>query len=77
MSAKGYVTVHWDRMQAGYNRQLDEDKDGRVTVRDVQSKWRKFVDLLTKNIQVTTKRKIFMISLLINIYILSNYFADK
>ena len=56
MSAKGYVTVHWDRMQAGYNKQLDVDKDGRVTVRDVQSKWRKFIDLLTKNIQVTTKR---------------------
>ncbi|KAI7856132.1 FUN14 family-domain-containing protein [Circinella umbellata] len=51
MSAKGYVTVHWDRMQAGYNKQLDVDKDGRVTVRDVQSKWRKFIDLLTKNIQ--------------------------
>ncbi|KAI9246921.1 FUN14 family-domain-containing protein [Phascolomyces articulosus] len=51
MSAKGYVTVHWDRMQAGYNKQMDVDQDGRVTVRDVQSKWRKFVDLLTKNIQ--------------------------
>ena len=69
MSAKGYVTVHWDRMQAGYNRQLDVDKDGRVTVRDVQSKWRKFVDLLTKNIQVTRKRKI----ILINVYVVKSF----
>ncbi|KAI9489898.1 FUN14 family-domain-containing protein [Zychaea mexicana] len=51
MSAKGYVTVHWDRMQAGYNKQMDVDQDGRVTVRDVQSKWRKLINLLTKNIQ--------------------------
>ena len=32
MSAKGYVTVHWDRMQAGYNKQLDVDKDGHYIV---------------------------------------------
>ncbi|KAI8137669.1 FUN14 family-domain-containing protein [Fennellomyces sp. T-0311] len=51
MSHKGYITVHWDRMQAGYNRQFDDDGDGKVTHRDIQSKWRKALNLLTQNIQ--------------------------
>ncbi|KAJ8656019.1 hypothetical protein O0I10_008241 [Lichtheimia ornata] len=51
MSFKGYITVHWDRLEGGYQRRLDVDKDGRVTHRDIRSHWDRFVGFLTHNIQ--------------------------
>lgn len=42
MSAKGYVTVHWDKI-SGSDRKID-----------VQSKWQTLVGLLTHNIQFKT-----------------------
>lgn len=38
-------------MQADYNKEFDIDKDGKVTVRDVRSRWQTVINLLTKNIQ--------------------------
>ncbi|KAI7884363.1 hypothetical protein K492DRAFT_221799 [Lichtheimia hyalospora FSU 10163] len=46
-----YITVHWDRLEGGYQRRLDVDKDGRVTHRDIRSHWDRFVGFLTHNIQ--------------------------
>ncbi|KAI9342117.1 FUN14 family-domain-containing protein [Pilaira anomala] len=51
LSQQGYVTVHWDRLEGGYNKALDVDKDGKVTRRDLQSNWQKFINVLTNNIQ--------------------------
>ncbi|KAG0177095.1 hypothetical protein DFQ29_005231 [Apophysomyces sp. BC1021] len=51
MSSKGYITVHWDRLEGGYREQLDVDKDGRVTRRDIHSKWQALVGFLTNNLQ--------------------------
>lgn len=45
------MTVHWDRMESSYQRQLDVDKDGKVTHRDVRSRWKGVVSFLTQNIQ--------------------------
>jgi uncharacterized membrane protein (Fun14 family) len=47
----GYVTIHWDRVEQKYNRHMDVDKDGKVTNRDVQSKWNTLIAVLTNNIQ--------------------------
>ena len=51
MSFKGFITVNWDRMESGYNRKLDVDKDGKVTVKDVRKRWNTFVGFLTHGIQ--------------------------
>ncbi|KAI8647101.1 FUN14 family-domain-containing protein [Parasitella parasitica] len=51
LSQQGYVTVHWDRLEGRYTSTLDADKDGKVSKRDLTSKWQKFVNLLTNNIQ--------------------------
>ncbi|KAI8987599.1 FUN14 family-domain-containing protein [Mycotypha africana] len=51
LSQQGYVTIHWDRLESGYNKTLDLDKDGRVTRRDIHTKWQGFVNFLTNNIQ--------------------------
>ncbi|CAO3692248.1 hypothetical protein G6F70_000395 [Rhizopus microsporus] len=51
LAQEGYVTIHWDRLEGRYNKTLDVDKDGRVTAKDLRSKWQKFVDFLTNNIQ--------------------------
>lgn len=51
MSMKGFVTVHWDRLEGGYQKQFDVDADGKVTTRDVRSKWNTLVSFLTRNIQ--------------------------
>ncbi|KAG1549658.1 hypothetical protein G6F47_009635 [Rhizopus delemar] len=51
LSSEGYITVHWDRFERRYVNTLDLDKDGRVTTRDIQSKWQKFMNILTNNIQ--------------------------
>ncbi|KAI8082588.1 FUN14 family-domain-containing protein [Gilbertella persicaria] len=51
LSQQGYVTVHWDRLEGRYNSTFDTDKDGRVTRRDLSSKWQNFVNFLTSNIQ--------------------------
>jgi uncharacterized membrane protein (Fun14 family) len=51
LSSEGYITVHWDRFERRYVNTLDLDKDGRVTTRDIQSKWQKFISILTNNIQ--------------------------
>ncbi|KAI9492189.1 FUN14 family-domain-containing protein [Zychaea mexicana] len=60
LSFKGLITVHWDRLEGGYQRQLDVDKDGRVTHKDVRTKWNGFVGILTHNIQF---KSTFMIGL--------------
>ncbi|RUS35008.1 FUN14 family-domain-containing protein [Jimgerdemannia flammicorona] len=51
LSAKGYVTVHWERMASHYRRQLDHDRDGRVTASDWRTSLAILLDLLTANIQ--------------------------
>lgn len=51
MSLNGYVTVHWDRMSSGYAKGMGVGPDGKVTVRDVNSRWQKFVGFLTHNLQ--------------------------
>lgn len=51
LAQQGYVTVHWDRLEGRYTNALDADKDGKVSKRDLTSKWQKFVNLLTSNIQ--------------------------
>ncbi|ORY95241.1 FUN14 family-domain-containing protein [Syncephalastrum racemosum] len=51
MSLNGYVTVHWDRMSRGYAKGMGVGPDGKVTVRDVNSRWQKFVGFLTHNLQ--------------------------
>lgn len=51
MAQQGYITVHWDRLEGGYKKALDVDKDGKVSTRDLQSKWQKFINILTSNIQ--------------------------
>lgn len=51
MSQQGYITVHWDRLEGRYTKTLDADHDGKVTRRDIHSKWQTFVNLLTNNIQ--------------------------
>ena len=51
MSFKGFITVHWDRLEGGYKRQLNVDEDGRVTHKDVRTKWNSLVGILTHNIQ--------------------------
>ncbi|KAI9310683.1 FUN14 family-domain-containing protein, partial [Dichotomocladium elegans] len=51
LSAKSYITVHWDRMAQGYNREFDVDQDGRVTKRDINTKWQMLIRFLTHNLQ--------------------------
>lgn len=51
LSQQGYVTIHWDRLEGRYTKTLDVDNDGKVTKRDLHSKWQTFVNLLTNNIQ--------------------------
>ncbi|GAN02807.1 conserved hypothetical protein [Mucor ambiguus] len=51
LSQQGYITVHWDRLEGGYTNALDLDKDGKVSKRDLTSKWQKFVNFLTNNLQ--------------------------
>ncbi|KAG2194508.1 hypothetical protein INT47_005781 [Mucor saturninus] len=51
LAQQGYVTVHWDRMEGGYKNTLGVDKDGRVSTKVLQSKWQKFMNILTSNIQ--------------------------
>ncbi|KAI9487601.1 MAG: FUN14 family-domain-containing protein [Benjaminiella poitrasii] len=51
LSQQGYVTIHWDRLEGGYTNSLDVDKNGKVTRRDIQSKWQTFINFLTNNIQ--------------------------
>ncbi|GAA5805865.1 FUN14 family-domain-containing protein [Helicostylum pulchrum] len=51
LSQQGYVTVNWERLEGGYNKALDLDRDGKVSARDLQTKWQKFVNILTSNIQ--------------------------
>lgn len=51
LSQQGYVTVHWDRLEGGYTNALDVDKDGKVSKRDLTSRWQKFVNFLTNNLQ--------------------------
>ncbi|KAL0084570.1 FUN14 family-domain-containing protein [Phycomyces blakesleeanus] len=51
LSYNGFITVHWDRLEGGYKKGFDVDKDGRVTVKDLSSKWNKFIGFLTHNLQ--------------------------
>ncbi|EPB87932.1 hypothetical protein HMPREF1544_05223 [Mucor circinelloides 1006PhL] len=51
LSQQGYVTIHWDRLEGGYTNALDLDKDGKVSKRDLTSRWQKFVNFLTNNLQ--------------------------
>ncbi|KAK4511476.1 uncharacterized protein ATC70_012691 [Mucor velutinosus] len=51
LSQQGYVTIHWDRLEGGYTNALDVDKDGKVSKRDLTSRWQKFVNFLTNNLQ--------------------------
>lgn len=51
LSQQGYVTVHWDRLEGRYISTLDKDGDGKVSKRDLHSKWQTFINLLTNNIQ--------------------------
>ncbi|CEP12720.1 hypothetical protein [Parasitella parasitica] len=51
LSQQGYVTIHWDRLEGRYTSTLDVDKDGKISKRDLASKWQTFVNLLTNNIQ--------------------------
>ncbi|KAG2220084.1 hypothetical protein INT45_005845 [Circinella minor] len=51
MSFKGFITVHWDRLEGGYKRQLNVDENGQVTHKDVRTKWNSLVGILTHNIQ--------------------------
>ncbi|KAI7899615.1 FUN14 family-domain-containing protein [Cokeromyces recurvatus] len=51
LSQQGYVTIHWDRLEGGYTNALDLDKNGKVTRRDLQSRWQKLINFLTNNIQ--------------------------
>ncbi|CAO3701979.1 unnamed protein product [Rhizopus stolonifer] len=51
LSGEGYVTVNWDRFENRYTKVLDTDKDGKVSTKDIQSKWKKFINILTNNIQ--------------------------
>ncbi|KAI9019204.1 FUN14 family-domain-containing protein [Phycomyces nitens] len=54
LSYNGFITVNWDRIENSYKQKLDVDKDGRVTTRDLTSKWRKFINFLTYNLQFKT-----------------------
>ncbi|KAI8335583.1 FUN14 family-domain-containing protein [Chlamydoabsidia padenii] len=51
LSLKGFIIIRWDRLEGNYNRQLGVDKDGKVTVKSVRSKWNGFVGFLTHNLQ--------------------------
>jgi uncharacterized membrane protein (Fun14 family) len=51
MSFKGFITVHWDRIEGSYTNTLDVDKDGKVTTKDLHRKWNTFIGILTHNIQ--------------------------
>ncbi|ORZ24339.1 FUN14 family-domain-containing protein [Absidia repens] len=51
LSLNGYITVHWDRMEGGYKKQMGVDKDGKVTTQTIRSKWDAFVGFMTHNLQ--------------------------
>ncbi|CAO3594375.1 unnamed protein product [Absidia cylindrospora] len=51
LSLNGYITVHWDRMEGGYKRQMGVDKNGKVTTQTIRSKWDGFVGFMTHNLQ--------------------------
>ncbi|KAI8391306.1 FUN14 family-domain-containing protein [Radiomyces spectabilis] len=50
MAYNGYITIHWHRLEGRYTRSFDVDRDGRVTQKDLHSKWRIFMNLLTHKI---------------------------
>ncbi|CAO3609404.1 unnamed protein product [Cunninghamella echinulata] len=51
LSFNGFITIHWDRMEGNYQKQLGAEKDGRVTRKHVTNKWNAFVGFLTYNLQ--------------------------
>ncbi|CAG8569143.1 6247_t:CDS:2 [Paraglomus occultum] len=51
LAYQGFVTIHWNHMSDAFTRELDVDKDGRVTVKDTKSKLRILIDLLTVKFQ--------------------------
>ncbi|KAI9281467.1 FUN14 family-domain-containing protein [Sporodiniella umbellata] len=51
LSGEGYVTVNWSRFENKYTKTLDMDGDGKVTTKDLQSRWKRVMAVLTNNIQ--------------------------
>ncbi|KAI7863024.1 FUN14 family-domain-containing protein [Spinellus fusiger] len=51
LSYKGYISIHWDRLEGSYRQTLDVDGDGRVTRRDLVSTRDRLMGLLTHNLQ--------------------------
>ncbi|GAB5587434.1 hypothetical protein Unana1_02334 [Umbelopsis nana] len=50
-SSKGFVSVHWDRIEDNWRGELDVDRDGKVTTRDLKSRWKSLTGFLTHNLQ--------------------------
>jgi uncharacterized membrane protein (Fun14 family) len=59
-SSKGYVSVHWENIENNWRGGMDVDGDGKVTRRDLKSKWNTLTGFLTQNIQFKSS---FMIGL--------------
>ncbi|CAO3624107.1 unnamed protein product [Cunninghamella blakesleeana] len=60
LSFNGFITIHWDRMEGNYNKQLGAGSDGKVTRQHVSKKWNAFVGFLTHNLQF---KSTFMVGL--------------
>jgi hypothetical protein len=59
-SSKGYISVHWQNIENNWRGGMDVDGDGKVTRRDLKSKWNTLTGFLTQNIQFKSS---FMIGL--------------
>lgn len=46
MANHGYVTVHWDKIERDWKGQLDQDGDGALTVRDMNSQYQQLASML-------------------------------
>ncbi|KAI8093881.1 FUN14 family-domain-containing protein [Halteromyces radiatus] len=60
LSYNGYITIHWDKLEGGYNKQLGTDEHGKVTTKVIRTKWNKFTGFLTHNLQF---KSTFMVGL--------------